>query len=133
MRPLPSIRTESMPRRASCAAIMVPEKPPPMIATGTARSDFIVGPVLRIGCARLAALDMVIDPGDRLARRVGEPAWNCRVNERRATGAEQLRTDFDCARAMAGPRHSEGARMFQEKPMDDPLLAAIDVGLVGCH
>src|SRR3954454_21109837 len=120
MRPLPSIRTQPMPRRASWAARMVPEKPPPMIATGTARSDFIVGPVLRIGRVRLAALDVVVNAGHRSSARLGEPARYDRMDQDRTSRADQFRGDFRGANPMLRPSHSERAWMLEEQTVHHP-------------
>src|SRR5689334_5576863 len=124
---------ESMPRRASCAAMMVPEKPPPMIATGTGRSNFIIGPVLRIGRGCLAALNMVVDARHRLSGCVREPAGDGRVNERRAAGTQELRSDLHRACAVTRPRHAKRARMLEEEPVDDALPSTVDVRLVRGH
>src|SRR5690349_19631785 len=108
-----------MPRRASWAARMVPEKPPPTIATGTSRSsDFIIGPVLRVGRAGFPRLDMVVDPGHRLPASLGEPARHDRVDEHGAAGADELRADLDCAGAMPSPGHAERPRMLKEQAVD---------------
>src|SRR6476661_4198197 len=106
MRPLPSIRTDAIPRRASCAARIVPENPPPMIATGT-RSDFIVRPILRVLRARLAALDVVVDSGHGLAGGLGEQARHRGMDDCGTAGAAQLRADLYCAGAMPRPSHPE--------------------------
>src|SRR5215216_3000563 len=99
-----------MPRRASCAARIVPENPPPMIATGT-RSDFIVGPVLRIFSACLAALDMVVDPGHGLSGGLGEQAGHGGVDDCGTTRADQFRADLHRAGAVPRPGHPERSRM----------------------
>src|SRR5690349_3047091 len=115
MRPLPSISAEPIPRRANCAARMVPENPPPTIATGT-RSDLIIGPCVWIGGARLAALDVVVDVADGPARRVREPAGHRGMDHRRAARTDQLGADLDRADAMARPGHAQRVRMFDEQP-----------------
>src|SRR5215212_10977549 len=107
MRPLPSMRTEPRPRCASWAARMVPEKPPPMIATGKTRSDFIIGPVLRIGRAGLTALDVVVDAGHRSSASLREPARHDRVDQDGAAGADQFGADLHCADSVTGPGHTQ--------------------------
>src|SRR5436190_1914597 len=130
--PSKSIRTEAMPRRASCAAMIVPEKPPPMIATGT-RSDFIVGPALRVRRARLARLDVIVDSGHGLARGFREPARHGGVHQCGATGADQLRANLHRARAMARPRHPQRTRMIAEQaPHGSRRRSGLD-RLVGRH
>src|SRR5437763_7590251 len=99
---------------------MVPDAPPPTIATVVERSDFVVRPVLRVGRARLARLDMVVDAGNRPPGGLGEPAGNDRVNNGRAAGADQLRADRDGAHSMARPAHSQRTRMREEQPVRDP-------------
>src|SRR5436309_11577061 len=111
---------EAIPRRASWAARIVPEKPPPMIATGARRSDFIIRPALRISRARLALLDMVVDAGDRAPGGLGEPAGDRGMNEGGKPGADQLAADPDRANAVACPTHAQRARVLDEQPLDDP-------------
>src|SRR5438270_9080004 len=78
--PLPSMSTLGTPRRASCAARIVPEAPPPTIATGS-RSDFVVRPILRVSGARLAPHHMLVHAGNHLAGSLREEAGNDRVDE----------------------------------------------------
>src|SRR5919112_1073216 len=105
IRPWPSISSEPMPRRASCAATIVPEKPPPTMATTrrSAASDVIVGPLLRLGRAGPDFLDIMIGLGDDAAGGVGEPAGNGGMDERRQAGADQLDADPGGAGAMRDP------------------------------
>src|SRR5215207_9341412 len=98
---------EAMPRRASCAATMVPEKPAPTMATGASRSNVIVRPLLRIARPRLDLLDVIIGLGDSAAGRVGEPAGDDAVDQSREPGTDQLEPDPDCSRAMLRPAQSE--------------------------
>src|SRR5438270_1848327 len=100
-----------MPRRASWAARMVPDAPPPTIATCT-RSDFVVRPVLRVGRARLALHHMLVHSGDRLACRLGEQAGHDGVDQARAARTDQPGADRDCANAVACPAHSDRWRML---------------------
>src|SRR5438270_9017592 len=113
-----------MPRRASWAARIVPDAPPPTIATVVERSDFVIRPILRVGRARLARLDMVVDAGDRPPGSLGEPARNDRVNNRRAPSADQLRADRNGAHSMACPAHPKRARMREEQSIRDPATLA---------
>src|SRR5438093_12937867 len=100
-RPLPSIRTDRMPRRASCAARITPENRPPAIATGTRRSDFIIGPTLRVRRTGLARLDMVVDAGHGSSARFGEPSRNDGVDEHCQARTDQLAADLDRAETVA--------------------------------
>src|SRR4051794_3010908 len=106
-----------MPLRASCAASIVPENPPPIIATGT-RSDFIIRPILRVRSARLSRVDVVVDPGHGLARGLGEAAGDHRMDHARETRTDQLRANFSCAGAMPCPGHSKRARVLDEQPCE---------------
>src|SRR3954451_14323175 len=103
-----------MPRRASWAAIMVPEKPPPTIATGTSRSDFIIGPVLRVRRAGFSRLDMLVNAVHRLARTFREPPRHSRVDNRGATSADQLCADLHRSGSVTGPAHSKRAWVLKE-------------------
>src|SRR4051812_46444302 len=114
-----------MPRRASWAAIMVPEKPPPMIATGTRPSDFIVGPVLRIGGAGFALGHVVVHVGDGLARGLGEPARHDRMDHAGKARADQLAADLHRADAVRGPAHAERARVLDEHACDEARMLRI--------
>src|SRR5437868_9060697 len=127
------MRTEGMPRRASWAAMMVPEKPPPTIATGTSRSDLIIWPVFRVRGAGLARLDVVVDAGHRLAARFGEPAGHCGVNEHRQPRANQLAADLHRADAVARPGHTERAWMLDKHPMKNARLTRLADGLLAGH
>src|SRR6185369_4610081 len=122
-----------MPRRASWAARIVPEKPPPMIATGTRRSDFIVGPHVRVFGAGFAGLDVVVDARHRAARGLGEPARHGGMDDGRAARADQLRADLERTCPMTRPRHAERARMLEEQAVDYPSLAAFAVVVGGRH
>src|SRR5258708_4381497 len=132
MRPLPSIRTDDMPRRASWAARMVPEKPPPTIATGACRSDFIIRPVLRIRRSSSARLNVVVNARHGLACRLGEDARHHRVYQSRAAGTDQLGADLDCAQPVSRPAHAERSRMFEEQPVDHPVMD-LCIRLLGRH
>src|SRR5436190_15680734 len=110
MRPPPSISSERMPRRASWAARIVPDAPPPTIATVVERSDFVVRPVLRVCGARFAPHHMVVHAADRLARRLGEESGHNRVNHARAARPDQASADRDRANAVTRPTHAEGTR-----------------------
>src|SRR4029079_16769619 len=107
MRPLPSISSERIPRRASCAARIVPDAPPPIIATVVERSDFVVRPVLRLGRARFALRHMIVHSGNRLAGGLGEQARHDGVNDARTASADQPRANRDRYDAMARPAHAE--------------------------
>src|SRR3954454_11408885 len=104
-----------MPRRASWAARMVPEAPPPTIATAARRSDLVVRPILRVSGAGFARLDMVIDASDGLARGFGEPAWHDCMDNRRASCPDQLGADLEGANAMTGPAHPKRMRVFNKQ------------------
>src|SRR6185437_16059246 len=117
MRPLPSISAQSIPRLASCAARIVPENPPPMIATGTRRSDFIVRPILRIRSVRFAAHHVLVHPVDGLASGLGKPPGHCRMDQAGETGSDELGRDNDGPCAMRRPAHAERARMLEEEPI----------------
>src|SRR5438270_3489909 len=106
-----------MPRRASWAARIVPDAPPPTIATG-ARSDFVVRPVLRVGRARLALHHMHVHSADRSAGGLGEQAGHDGVDQARTARSNQPGADRDCANAVACPAHPERARMLQEHTVD---------------
>src|SRR5690348_8072294 len=110
---------------------IVPDAPPPTIATGTSRSDFVIRPVLRIGGIGLAALDMVVDAGHGPARRIREPPGYRRVDDRRAARPDQLCADLHRARAVAGPSHPERSWMIDEKTLYRSAVSAL--GLVGRH
>src|SRR5919107_6442651 len=112
------MRIERIPRRASCAARMVPEAPPPTIATAAGRSDLIVRPILRIGRPGFAGLDMIVDSGHRPAGGFAEPTRDHRVHHRRTAGADELRADLDRAPPMATPGHAERSWMLDEQPVD---------------
>src|SRR3954447_14247772 len=99
--------------------MMVPEKPPPTIATGTSRSDFIIGPVLRVRRAGFARLDVVVDAGHRLARALREPTRHHRVDDRRAASADQLRADPHRTAGVTCPAHPERAWMLDKHPMEN--------------
>src|SRR3954468_7429216 len=94
---------------------MVPEKPPPMIATGT-RSDFIIGPALRVRGIRFPRLDVIVNAGDGLACRLGKPSRDRGMDQGGATRADQLGADLDRARTVARPAHPERTRMLDEQP-----------------
>src|SRR6476646_50755 len=112
-RPLTSMSSERMPRRASCTARMVPEAPPPTIATGN-RSDFVVRPSLRICGAGLSLVHMVVHVRDRLAGGLGKDPWNDSVHYAGETGSDQPGADCSSADAVPSPAHPERTRMFQE-------------------
>src|ERR671912_2317598 len=113
-RPLPSIRTASTPLRASCAATIVPEKPPPMTATGRRRSDFIVRPFVRILRARLALHHDVMKAQNGAAGGLSEPYRYNGVNDAGCARADQLGPDLHGPGTMARPAHSQRARMVGE-------------------
>ena len=82
----------AMPRRASCAARIVPEKPPPTIATGIpvrfhsrANSPGLPRP--------LCASHMVIHAGDGLAGGLGEQRGDHGVDDAGEARADQLGAD----------------------------------------
>lgn len=96
-----------MPRRANWAARIVPDAPPPTIATGTCRSDFVVRPALRIGGARFASSHVVVHVGDRLTRSLREYPWDDRMDETGKTGTNKPGADRDRPDAMVSPTHAE--------------------------
>src|SRR4051812_13029303 len=118
-----------MPRRASCAATIVPEKPPPMIATGT-RSDVIIGPILRPRRPSPYLLDVMIGFGHPATRGIGPPAWNPGGDQGPQAGADQLEADPHCAPAVLRPADPQRARMLEEEAVNDALLG---FDLVGRH
>src|SRR5256885_4331671 len=122
-----------MPRRASWAAMIVPEKPPPTIATGACRSDFIVRPVLRVGGARFARLDVVVDASHGFSAGLGEPARHDRMDQDRAARADQLGADLDGSGAMAGPSHPKRARMVNEQTVHQARIASLADRLFAGH
>src|SRR6185369_7370998 len=132
-RPLPSISTELTPRRASWAARIVPDAPPPTIATGTTRSDFVVRPGLRICSAGFALDHVIVHPLDRLARGLGEPRRNRRMDDAGGARADQLGADLDRADAVTRPAHAQRARVFKEHAVHDPVLVVRNVRLIGRH
>src|SRR5689334_15470217 len=101
-----------MPFRARFAATIVPEKPPPTMATGL--SDFVVRPVLRVLRARFALRHMVVHVGNRLAGGLGEHTRHHCVNDAGAARADEPRANRDSANAVSCPAHPKGAWMFQE-------------------
>src|SRR3954452_21022562 len=114
-------------RFASWAARMVPENPPPIMATGTRPSDFIIGPVGRIGGTGFARLDMIVDAGDGPAGGFREPAGDDGVDHRRASGADQLRGNLRRAEPVTAPRHAERMRMLGEQAPQRRRLLVRDV------
>src|SRR4051794_10056189 len=125
MRPDPSMRTDRMPRPASWAARIVPDAPPPTIATGTRRSDFIIRPVLRIGRISLAGLDVIVDPRDRLSGSLGEPPRHDCMNQAGGAGTKQRRPDGHGPNPMLRPTHAERTRMVDEEAADRSALALL--------
>src|SRR5205085_3572012 len=123
--------TDSIPFRASWAATMVPEKPPPTMATGESPSDFVVRPVLRIGSACFALRHMVVHLGDRLSGGLGEHTGHDRMDDACTASANQSRTDCDCADPVARPAHPERTRMFQEHTVGESR--ALLCSLLGRH
>src|SRR5690349_12641657 len=114
-RPLPSISTASTPLRARCAATIVPENPPPTIATGFDRSDFIVGPCVRVRCAGFALHHVVVQSDDGPTCGLREPARYNRMNDACRACADQLGADLDCSRTVACPCHPKGMRVCREE------------------
>src|SRR5947208_1795968 len=108
------MRAERMPRRASWAARIVPDAPPPTIATGT-RSDFVVRPVLRICGARFAPHHMIVHAADRLPGGLRKDSWNNRMNETGEARSDETHADAESTDAVPRPAHAQRARMFQEK------------------
>src|SRR5687768_5900679 len=110
----PSMRIVSMPLRASWAATIVPENPPPTIATGFCRSDFIVGPFLGVARATVALLHHAVKPDDCSSGGLREPGRYSRMDDAGGAGANQLGPDPDRASAMTNPSHPEGTRVVGE-------------------
>src|SRR4051812_37904470 len=119
MRPLPSIRIERTPRFASWAARIVPEAPPPTIATGT-RSDLVVRPVLRVLCAGFARDHVVVHAVDRLARGLGEDTRNYRMTDAGETSPYQANADCHRSKAMPRPAHPARSWMIQKQTVGHP-------------
>src|SRR5215218_592481 len=114
-----------MPRFASCAARIVPEAPPPTMATGTCRSDFVVRPCLRIHGAGFALDHVVVHPLDGLARRLREQGRHGRVDEARRPSPDELGPDLHGTDAVPRPGHSKRPRMLDEKTLDHTALLPI--------
>jgi hypothetical protein len=57
---------------------------------------------------------MIVEPNDRAAGCLGEPARYYGVDDAGRARADQLGADPDCACTMAGPAHSERTRMIGE-------------------
>src|SRR5512132_2208468 len=104
-----------MPLRARCAATMVPENPPPTIATGRCRSDVIVRPLLRVLRPHAPLLDVVAEVDNLPACRFGEPARYNRVNQACTPYSQQLEADLGRSGAMLSPRHPERSWMVREE------------------
>src|SRR4051812_42538031 len=104
-----------MPRRASCAARTVPEKPPPTIATDVL--DFIIRPVLRICRVRFPSRHMVVHVADGFSGGLGEPAGHHGMNETGEPGADERGADRDRSNPVTAPAHPERARMIEEQPL----------------
>src|SRR6478672_12806462 len=114
IRPLPSMSMVRIPRFASCAARIVPEAPPPTIATGM-RSDLVVRPRLRICGAGLSLVHMIVHAGNRLPGCLGEQARHYRMNDAGDARTDQLDANRNSANAMSHPAHSKRARMLREQ------------------
>ena len=99
--------------RASCAARIVPEAPPPTIATVTRRSDLVVRPRLRIRRTRPPAGHVIVHVGDGLARRLGEHPRHDRMNQPRKPCADQASADHDGARPVGRPSSSRASADVQ--------------------
>src|SRR5438874_12627924 len=106
-----------MPRRASCAARIVPENPPPMMAT----SDFIVGPIARVSGAGFPLRHMIVHVSNGFAGGLGEPRGNNRMDQAGRARADKASTDRDRADAMPQPAHAERTRVLKEPAVDDAL------------
>src|SRR5207302_6523092 len=117
IRPLPSIRTDGMPRSASWAARIGPDAPPPTIATALRRSDFVVRPVLRICGTRFAALNMIVDPSHRSSAGFGKPPRHGRVHEHCQARADELAADLHRASTVPRPGHSKRTGVIEEQPV----------------
>src|SRR3990170_2440472 len=121
-RPLPSNSMLRTPRRASSAANIVPEKPPPTIATAVRRSDLIVGPLLGVGRARLPADHMVVQLHHRPPGGLGEPARHDRMDRAGHARRDHRPRDPHRAQSMLEPGHSERARMVVKQAPREALL-----------
>src|SRR4051812_854577 len=95
---------------------MVPEAPPPTIATGTCRSDFVVRPVLRVGRAGFALCHVVVHAADRPASRLCKDPRYDSVDQTGEPRADQSHSNCDRSDAMSRPTHAERAWMFEKKP-----------------
>ncbi|MDQ3246423.1 MAG: hypothetical protein M3Q52_05955 [Pseudomonadota bacterium] len=98
---------------------MVPENPPPTIATGAGRSDFIIRPVLWIGSARFALGHMGVEPFNGPARSLREPSWNNSVNKTGRPGTHHLGSDLSRADAVIPPTHAQDQRVLAKQPKQD--------------
>src|SRR5690349_4092102 len=109
------MRTDSTPCRANWAAKIVPDAPPPTIATFAWPLDFVVRPGLRICGASFALGHMVVHVRDGLAGCLSENARHDRMDDASKPGADQPAANCHCSDAMSCPAHPERARVFQEQ------------------
>src|SRR5438270_11611533 len=103
-----------MPRRASCAARIVPDAPPPTIATWK-RSDFVFRPMLRVCRAGPAPHHMIVHGGYCSSGGLPEKPWNDGMHEAGESGREEPYGDGGGAHAVRCPAHPEGARVFPKQ------------------
>src|SRR6476469_7420157 len=90
-----------------------------MMATGTRRSDVILGPVLRLRRSRPYLLDVIVGLGYPAPRGICAPAWNSCMDQCRQSSADQLEADPDRAAAVPRPAHPERTRMLEEQPVHE--------------
>src|SRR5688572_14317077 len=113
-RPNPSKRPTLNPLRTRCAAAIVPEKPPPTIATSTRLSDLIVGPGRRVGGAGLALGHMLVKIDDGPPGGLGKQARHHGMDQARHAGADHARANAQRANPMARPAHAERPWMLMK-------------------
>src|ERR1044071_7877272 len=102
---------DRIPWRARFAATIVPEKPAPIMQTGARRSGIA-------GSLRIQALDVIVNPDDRLRSGIAKHARHDGMNQGRKARAYQLEANLHRTRSVTGPGHSERAGMFQEQAID---------------
>jgi hypothetical protein len=96
------------------AATIVPENPPPTIATGIRRSV--------IGALCVEILDVVVNSNDGVRCGFAEYSRDSGMDQCSAAGADQLESDFHCAGSVASPAHPERPWMFEEQVIDSAFV-----------
>jgi len=104
---------------------MVPEAPPPTIATAARRSDFVVRPILRVRRARLPPHHVVVHAGNRLAGGLREEPRHDRMDQAGNPGTDQPYTNIYGTDAVPPPAHAKRARMLEEQAVRQSAIAAL--------